>query len=59
MDEIPNELEGHEVLLFNKKGFRYKGKVMKISERFIEIFDFKSNQTKLIAIDDIAEVSYE
>lgn len=55
MNKLVEELQGNlnkTVLLFTKKGYRYKGLLLSIDEKFIKIDDFKSG-TQLIAVDSV------
>ena len=60
MSEIINERlkksKGKDILIFLNNGFRYFGKLKNFDEKYVELFDYKSNSYKIIELDDIKEL---
>lgn len=54
--ELLIELKKKEILLFQKNGFRFKGIINNVSDKFIEMLDYKSKNHKIISIDSIASI---
>ena len=49
-------LIGKKVILFTKRNFRFQGTVNDVDEKFIEIFDEIKQKSKIISLDEIAEI---
>jgi len=60
MSEILNkrlkENIGKEVKIFLKNDFRFAGKLRDCDEKYLELFDYKSNKIKVIEIDWIRDL---
>ena len=49
-------LVGKKVILFTRRNFRFQGTVNDVDEKFIEIFDEIKQKSKIISLDEIAEI---
>ena len=58
LEKLNNNKE-KTVLIYLKNRFRYRGKVIQCDDIFLEIFDYKTQTTKLLNIIEIAEVNIE
>ena len=47
---------GKEVKIFLHNNFRYAGKITNADEKYIEIFDTRSNSYKLIIYEEIKDI---
>jgi hypothetical protein len=45
-----------KVILFTKRNFRFQGTINDVDAKFIEIFDDIKKKSKIIAIEEIAEI---
>lgn len=56
---IKKELEknkGKTILIFLKKGFRYEGKILKVTEDAVKIFDSSRDKNFVISLDNIGTI---
>ena len=47
---------GKEIKIFLHNNFRYFGRLKDFDDKYVEIFDYKSNSYKIIEIKDIKEL---
>lgn len=49
-------LQNKNLKVFLKNGFKYEGRLKAICEDFLDILDFKLGTSKIIRIEDIADL---
>ena len=47
---------GKDIKIFLHNNFRYFGRLKDFDEKYVEIFDYKSNSYKIIEIENIKEL---
>ncbi len=50
------ESKGKEIKIFLNNDFRYFGKLKDSDEKYVELFDYRSNSYKIIEISEIKEL---
>lgn len=53
-----SKLVGRRVTVFNRKNYRFTGKVTHVDSEFLELFDEVKSKTKIIKISEVSEIEY-
>lgn len=57
MSKLIRENKGKKVLIFlQDNNFRFEGKILNFDEKYLEILDSKTNNFKIILIENIKEI---